>query len=304
MLVSSNTILIIIVINKEEGIIKRIGNAALNLVYPRDLYCISCGKIIDGSRTYRLCNDCMEAMNWVTDRHCMCCGKPKADTDPGDMCFDCSEREAAGDAHAFDKGYVCAGYGACEQAAIFAMKYGGRSDIGVTLGEIMYDRMCAEFGDGALKERYDLVIPVPIYKEKKKKRGFNHAEVMAGRFASAAGIPCEAGIVVRAKATRPMKGLGREERRANISGAFAIRERGISRIAGARILLIDDIFTTGATVDELAALLKAPAPGSVTGAPRRAARQPRTARPPQAALPGASRVDFLAFAGGKDIIIS
>ena len=74
-----------------------------------------------------------------------------------------------------------------------------------------------------------------------------------------------------------MKGLGAQERRINISGAFEIRERKRPVIDGKRILLIDDIFTTGATIDEIASLLKEA---------------------------GASRVDFLAYAGGADMIVS
>lgn len=277
MLVSSNTILIIIVINKEEGIIKRIGNAALNLVYPRDLYCISCGKIIDGSRTYRLCNDCMDAAKWITERRCIKCGKPLAGTDPGELCFVCSAREGSRDPHIFDKGYACAGYGAVEQAIIFAFKYGSRSDIGDTLGEIMYDRMTAEYEPEELSAMYDIVVPVPIYKEKLKKRGFNHADLMAESFAKRAGLRYDPGIIVRTRPTRAMKGLGGGERKANISGAFSIRERRKPEIEGAGILIIDDIFTTGSTIDEISSLLK---------------------------KSGAARTDFLAYAGGADLIVT
>ncbi len=254
---------------------KRISQALLDLVYPMSLYCISCGKIIDDSRTYRLCNECMEASNWITERHCSVCGKPLADTDPGERCFACTEFEAKGLPHSFDKGHACAGYGAVEQSLIFALKYGSRSDIADTLGEIMYDRMISEYEADELAASYDLVIPVPVFIERKKRRGFNHADLIGRSFAERAGITYDPELIIRSKATAPMKGLGPEARRANIQGAFSIRERKRGKVEGASILVIDDIYTTGATLDEIASILKEA---------------------------GARRVDFLAYAGGVDMI--
>lgn len=255
--------------------LKNIGNAMLDLVYPPGLYCISCGKMTDDSRTYRLCNDCMASMNWITQRHCAKCGRPLAETDPGSMCFGCAQREASGHSFSFDKGHACAGYGAVEQSLVFSFKYGGHSDIGDTLGEILYDRMVSEYGADELMRMYDLVVPVPTHRDRELRRGFNHAALMAEGFVKRAGIKCDTGAMMRIRATVPMKGLGPEARTENIRGAFTVRNSRIPKIGNARILLIDDIFTTGATIDEAAKVLK---------------------------QNGASRVDFLAFAGGADII--
>lgn len=255
--------------------ILKFGNEVLDLVYPPGLYCISCGKITDDSRTYRLCNDCMRAMNWITGRYCEKCGRPLDPNDPGEMCFRCSVREASGSPQSFDKGHACAGYGAVEQAVIFALKYGSRPDIGDTLGEVLYDRMASEYGPGDIARMYDLVMPVPTHREKKSKRGYNHADLMAKAFSKRAGLRYEPDAVIRLRATVPMKGLGPEERMANIHGAFDIRARKLPLITGARILMIDDIFTTGATIDEISRILKDA---------------------------GASRVDFLAFAAAGDMV--
>ena len=255
--------------------LRKIGNEMLDLVYPPGLYCICCGKITDDSRTYRLCNDCMRSMNWNTGRRCAKCGRPLVESDPGKLCFGCAQTEASGQERSFDIGYACAGYGACAQSVIFSLKYGGRADIGDTLGEILYDFMLSEFEEDELAAMYDIVIPVPIYTDKLKKRGFNHAELIGRGFAKRTELPFDPGALIRTRATVPMKGLGPEERRANISGAFEIRNSRLPKIQGARILLIDDIFTTGSTIDEIAALLK---------------------------CHGAERVDFLAFAAAGDMI--
>ena len=260
----------------KESWLKRIGNEMLDLVYPPGLYCICCGKIIDDSRTYRLCNDCMKSMNWNTGRSCSKCGRPLADSDPGELCFGCAKREASGQPYSFDAGHACTGYGACEQSVIFALKYGGRADIGDTLGEILYDFMLSGYGADELAAGYDIVTAVPIHGDKRKKRGFNHAELIGRSFAKRAGLPFDPGMLVRTRGTLPMKGLGPEERRANIRGAFEIRNSRLPMIQGSGILLIDDIFTTGSTIDEIASLLKSH---------------------------GAERVDFLAFSAAGDMII-
>ena len=256
--------------------LKRIGNEILDLVYPPGLYCICCGKIIDETRTYRLCNDCMKSINWNKGRHCAKCGRPLAETDPGELCFGCAQKETAGQKHSFDKGHACAGYGACAQAVIFALKYGGRADIGDTVAEMLYDRMLSEYEPDELAAMYDIVIPVPIHAAKLKKRGFNHADLMGRGFAKRAGLCYDSGVLLRTRQTTPMKGLGPEARRANIQGAFMIRSSRLPLIKGSKILLIDDIFTTGSTIDEIARILKDA---------------------------GASRVDFIAFAAAGDMII-
>ncbi len=265
--------------------IRKIGSEVLDLVYPPGLYCISCGKITDDSRTYRLCGDCMAAVNWITERQCGKCGRPLSPNDPGEVCFRCAVRESSEDPQRFDRGHACAGYGAVEQSVIFALKYGSRADIGDTLGEVLYDRMAAEYGKDTLAGMYDLVTPVPTHKDKRASRGYNHADLIGKGFAKRAGLRYDPGAVIRTRPTIPMKGLGPEARAANIQGAFEVRARMIPQIAGARILLIDDIFTTGATIDEIARILK----------------EPGTNKDGQT-VPGAARVDFLVFAAAGDMI--
>lgn len=266
---------------------ERIGNELLDLVYPPGLYCLSCGKITDASRTYGLCNDCMAAMNWVDPAHCEKCGRPLSQNDPGRICFRCSVRESSATPYSFNKGFACAGYGAVEQSVIFLLKYGSRSDIGDVLGEVLYDRMASELGADVLAGMYDIVMPVPTHREKEKKRGYNHADLMGRSFAKRAGLSYDPSTIRRARATKPMKGLGPGEREANIRGAFEIKEWKHGRISGARVLLIDDIFTTGSTVNEIARILKEPWKN----------KDGQT-------LPGAARVDFLAFAAAGDMVLS
>ena len=261
-------------------LLKVMAEDALDLVYPPALYCICCGKIIDETRPYRLCNDCMDGMKWATEQTCAKCGKRLSAVNPGRICFSCREHP-----HQFDRGFTCAEYGTHERAMVFALKYNGRSDIAETIGEIMADRMLSEFGQEELSDMYDLVLPVPVHPHKKRTRGYNQAALIAESFCSRTGLKCNDSILIRVRETHVMRSLGPDQRRENIRGAFALKRSGERETAGKRILLIDDIYTTGATVDEIASLLKHP--GSSGG------------KDPGA---GAERVDFLSFASGADVV--
>lgn len=253
-------------------LIRTLFKETLDLIYPPSLYCICCGKIIDQTRTYRLCNDCMDGLKWIGDRTCRKCGKRLSSVNPGEVCFNCKEH-----GHSFDFGYTCTEYGTHERAMVFSLKYDGRTDIADTIGEIMYDRMTAEFGSDALASNYDIIVPVPVHRSKKDSRGFNQAALIAESFCRRAGLRADDDILVRVRQTHIMRSLGPDERRENIRGAFEIRKRRIPDIQGKRILIIDDIYTTGATADEIASLLKSA---------------------------GASAVDLLSFAAGADMVKS
>ena len=264
------------------GLLKVMAEYALDLVYPPALYCICCGKIIDETRPYRLCNDCMDGMKWAVERTCAKCGKRLSEANPGTICFSCREHP-----HQFDRGFTCAEYGTHERAMVFALKYNGRSDIAETIGEILADRMQSEFGQEEFAGMYDLVLPVPVHPNKKRTRGYNQAALIAESFCRRTGLKYDDNILIRVRETHVMRSLGPDQRRENIRGAFALKTSAKREIAGKSILLIDDIYTTGATVDEIASLLKHPGSSGETD--------------PGA---GAERVDFLSFASGADVVKS
>lgn len=247
-----------------------IGSSALDLLYPKSLYCICCGKMIDETRTYRLCGECMRAMKWAGGRICEKCGRPLSDINPSERCFVCRQHP-----HNFDRGFSCAAYSSCEREIIFSLKYYGHADVAETIAEIMYDRMTAEFSPDELFAMYDMLLPVPVHRHKLNIRGFNQAGIIADAFAALSGIRAEPDLLIRTRETRMMRSLSPEERRENIRGAFEIRPRRKPDIAGRSLLIIDDIYTTGATIDEIARVLKAA---------------------------GAAKVDFLTFAAGADML--
>ena len=168
--------------------LKKAAATALDLLYPPALYCVCCGKIIDRSRTYSLCNECMKGIKWISGRTCSKCGRELGESNPGDCCYNCRTHP-----HAFDRGYTCTEYGTHERAVVFSMKYDGRPDIATVTGEILADRMLAEFSRDELAAMYDAALPVPVHPSKKARRGYNQAALIAGEFCRRTSLTLEIG---------------------------------------------------------------------------------------------------------------
>lgn len=214
-------------------------------LYPSNIYCIACGSIIDNSRAYALCDSCIEKLHWIEDRTCDKCGKLIESEHWRSLCYDCMEHKRY-----FDKGYTCTQYGLYERIIIKELKYKGKAYIGKKIGEILYDRIKIE--DIII----DFIIPVPIHRSREKQRGYNQAEIIAKALGQKIKKPVRKKIIARSKETKPMKGLSMEERVENISNAFSIISERKNIIKGKKILVVDDIYTTGSTVDFISKILK------------------------------------------------
>lgn len=218
---------------------------ALEIVFPSSIYCISCGSVIDASRDYALCDNCMEHFHWVGEKTCEKCGKILDVNERRDVCHDCRNFE-----HDFDKGFTCVQYGLLERGVLMDFKYKGKSYIGRKLGELLYDRIQLE------DIQYNLVVPVPMHQKRQNERGYNQAAVMAAELAKKAKVDYAPELLKRKAETQPMKGLGAFERRENLKNIFEVSPKNHYTIAGKNILLIDDIYTTGSTLDACSRVLK------------------------------------------------
>lgn len=217
----------------------------LESLFPSSLYCISCGCMIDSSRDYALCDRCLQRFHWVGEKTCAKCGKILQENYRHELCYDCRQYERN-----FDKGFTCVQYGLLERGVLMDYKYKGKSYIGQKLGDVLYDRMRME------NVEPDLVVPVPMFIKNRNIRGYNQAQVMAGRLAERSGTTFAPELLERTRKTAPMKGLGAVERYENLKNAFAVSSKNHYTIAGKRILLVDDIFTTGSTLDACSLVLK------------------------------------------------
>ncbi len=249
-------------------------------LFPPALYCIACGAIIDDTREYMLCDDCMKELKWNTGATCRTCGKPLgpavssaltaglfssvAEIDQSNIhchvnstnrpyrvpniaryCHNCLQSH-----HYFDRGYSCLSYGGREKVPILALKHAEKGYIARALGEMLADRLLAALDDtGELP--WDLLVPVPIHPLRRAARGYNQTELIAGEVSRILGIPVDSESLVRVRATAKMQGMTDRSRQKNIEGAFAISAdaKKSELLRNKRILLVDDVYTTGATAD-------------------------------------------------------
>ena len=241
-------------------------------VFPSSIYCIrpGCGRLIDRSRTYSLCDECIARFHWITGRTCGRCGKAMPDTSKGRLCYDCMREE-----HFFRRGFSCLTYGLYEREVMMDLKYAGKGYLARIFGDMMFDRMEAEIRYGLFSSalpdlegehvRIDLIVPVPVSKGRLRRRGYNQSEIMARQFArrwadmvreadheedSLFPSPvCRPELLERVRETQMLRSLNPTERRIALQNAFVVPASQALKLKGKRVLLIDDIYTTGATCD-------------------------------------------------------
>lgn len=202
--------------------------------------CAICTHIIPVGVDDFLCPGCRKDIPYHKPPFCRKCGIPVGRANSVcDRCF----RET----FAFGQGLAAFPYEAVRDA-IRCFKFDGYESYGKGLGMLM-----AEFGKQYYTQSYDLLIPVPISKKKKRQRGFNQTEILSVEIMKVMGIPMNEKLLLRQRDTTPQNQLDVKERKRNIEGAFALSQEGT--VEGKRILLIDDIFTTGNTVNECARTL-------------------------------------------------
>lgn len=217
----------------------RIWKAALSVLYPRR--CPVCDKIVEKGL---ICEGCKDKMTIVREPYCMRCGK-EIEKSSEELCDDCKRR-----GHLFLQNRAVFRYTKDARQSVERFKFHNKREYVSYYAEQAH----AVLGDYIRRVDPSLVLAVPMYEKKKRLRGYNQAEVFAKSLARQFGLSYRQGLLVRTKATVPLKELSGPERRKELQGAFgAARSRCLT---GARVLLVDDIFTTGATLDACADVLK------------------------------------------------
>ncbi len=207
-------------------------NAALELLFPPR--CAGCGKV-----GHWLCPDCLQKLR-PPSPGCLICGKPGYE---GRLCPACSRRN-----HSLEAVITVARFESPLREAIHRLKYSGQEALAAALAGLMACR----WRESAFS--VDVIIPVPLHPRRFRERGFNQAAVLACCLGSLLRLPVLERALVRTRYTRPQVGLGVEERAANVKGAFSCSG---GQVWGKDVLLIDDVCTTGATLEACGAALKA-----------------------------------------------
>ncbi|MBR2187351.1 MAG: ComF family protein [Lachnospiraceae bacterium] len=212
----------------------------LDILYPR--HCAVCDELLPFGGGL-VCIGCERKPLPVSGPRCMKCGRMLG-SDREEYCSDCREV-----IHFYDRAFSVFVYNDVMQQSIYRFKYRGKQEYADFYGESIVRYLGREIESlGA-----DALIPVPLHKDRQKKRGYNQASLIAKKLSKLTGIRLEDDLVRRVAATRPQKNLNREERRKNLKRAFLL-SRNIVKLT--RVIIVDDIYTTGSTVDEMSLLLK------------------------------------------------
>ena len=220
--------------------LRRIGRAVVDGILPPR--CLACGAIVDEPDA--LCGSCWTAMSFFAPPWCAVCGLPFPHP-MGDnaVCADCAR-----DRPSWDRARAVLRYDKHSRRLVLALKHGDHTHLARALGGWMR-RAGAKVLDGA-----DLIIPVPLHWTRLFARRYNQAGLLAQAIRAAGGPPVAPDWLLRRRRTPSQGRLGATARARNVRGAFALRP-GRS-IRGKRVVIIDDVLTTGATVEECARVLR------------------------------------------------
>ncbi|SNZ20799.1 ComF family protein [Cohaesibacter gelatinilyticus] len=216
-----------------------------NLIWPP--VCANCGKRIDAAN--HLCGTCWQSMHWIDKPYCPISGLPYA--------FDVGEEiispSVIVDPPVYDKARAVALYDDTARALVHKLKYYDRTDLARSMGQWMV-RAGLEFFD----ENPDqlVVVPVPLHRRRLIGRRYNQAALLAKEIAAQQKAPYLHDCLVRRRATRQQVGLNESERASNVRGAFQVPLPLKGKIAGKAIILVDDVMTTGATMQACARVLR------------------------------------------------
>ncbi len=241
--------------NKYVGVswpepVRRVASAWSDFFFPWGTYCVCCGNFIDEKRAYCLCDHCVGKIGWgnieikkdtLLERH-----EEGLDIGLPAECF----REWP-----LDSIRSCMKYGIYERRLIFELKYNGNRYMARILAKIILDRLMADT-NGAEVLCGDYLVPVPMNKEKERLRGFNQTEKIAEYLANYIGIPVMTKAIIRTKNTTAQRSVAGSQRFANLNEAFCPSPDLADKVAGKRLILLDDVFTTGSTAYYCGRLLK------------------------------------------------
>jgi ComF family protein len=205
--------------------------------------CPGCGDVVDAD--HRFCALCWDRLEFLTGAGCARCSIPLR-LDDGLTCGPCLSTPPS-----FDGVIAAVAYGDIARRVALRLKYGRRTGLARTIASVLSPRLDAMDA---------LFIPVPLHRWRLWSRGFNQSQAIGTALARSHGTVCRPDLLTRTRATPALRGMNASERRRTVKSAFGMT----ARLDGQAIYLVDDVFTTGATADACARVLKRAGAGRVT----------------------------------------
>jgi len=219
-------------------LLKTISKTAVDLVIPP--VCLACHKRIEDQNEQILCPNCLETISVLSESICDKCGSPLSE-DGCEFCWEFSPQ--------FDISRSAIRYEGAAATLIQDLKYKAYIAIAPWLANVM-----TQFMDDLFQyQKFDFIMAVPLHRVRKRERGFNQSELIARHISSTLKIPYQE-PVERSFYTASQTRLSKERRIKNLTSAFRLKRR--ANIQGKRILIVDDVFTTGSTLNEICKTLR------------------------------------------------
>ncbi len=222
---------------------------ALDFVFPAE--CVFCHKFLGDDRVVIFCKSCWSKIPFITEPVCPRCGRPYASetvlrNNPNFVCGECRTTQVF-----FDRALATAYYKDMLKEAIHQFKFNQKAGLGKPLAQLMITHLPKEID----MQEYHAILPVPLHKTRQKQRGYNQSAILAKYISQDYQIPLMVNNLVRIRNTGSQALLkGQKERQENVKNAFRVKFP--DPLHDNHIILIDDVLTTGATVNECSKMLK------------------------------------------------
>lgn len=222
-------------------IITKTKDVILEALFPSSIKCILCGRDVPDFENSPFCSNCLSEGIFNDANRCVYCDNPILDGNK--VCDFCKEKHKS-----FDKAFCPFIYTGKVRSAILKLKDDNGRYLAPTFAKYMAKRIQDE------KVDFDIIIPVPLYKKKLAKRGYNQSELLSNELGKLLGKPVCTDLLLKIKESSAQKNLNFAQRQQNLAGTLSLTDKNF--VKDKKILVVDDVMTTGATLNACASLLK------------------------------------------------